>query len=352
MCTLRVFSEPRKSHLSLLTGLRVHVVRFAMTACVVEDGLDDASAPYVHLVYPEIRLSHQRLIHPNVFQEAVFEGMAWRYTNDKMFDLVPFHLLRLRTPMPDDHQLHLDASSHIYSFSGRIVSKSVTSLIEDYEYAFDGVLAIKLMRQGMNWSVKRCQYLRPDGMEMSDTEILDVWERRKTAASLEGTYLHWLCEAFLNSAIISQPFPADFRIFLDVFAELRRRKIEPLRTELAVYSRELDVAGQIDFLGKNEVDKNFTIVDWKRCRALKTDNNFQSMRTILGHLPSCNFSKFCLQLHLYKYILQTEYSMQITSLYVALLHPDYIGERLVEVPAGSTIASTLIEERKWCTLLS
>ena len=68
------------------------------------------------------------------------------------------------------------------------------------------------------------------------------------------------------------------------------------------------------------------------------------MSDAVGHIPDSNYWHYALQLNIYKYILNKNYNMLITSLYIIVLHPDNKNYLRIEMP---NLQSELIELFKY-----
>ena len=73
------------------------------------------------------------------------------------------------------------------------------------------------------------------------------------------------------------------------------------------------------------------------------ENDHAALKYPLTHLPDCSYYRYTLQVNLYRYILESEYSMSVGSMFLALCHPDLPAARLVEVPRVDDEVSALVE---------
>ncbi len=89
------------------------------------------------------------------------------------------------------------------------------------------------------------------------------------------------------------------------------------------------LAGQIDAVFLDE-DWRIALVDWKRSALLRTDSR-GSMRYPLDHLPDSNYWHYALQLNVYRMILESEYCLTVSRLFLAVVHPE-CAPRLIELP--------------------
>ena len=70
----------------------------------------------------------------------------------------------------------------------------------------------------------------------------------------------------------------------------------------------------------------------KRTKSIRFDNSFRSLKEPLQHLPDSNGWLYSLQLNTYRYMLESEYGMQVSGMYLAQVHPCLARGRLIEVP--------------------
>ena len=79
-------------------------------------------------------------------------------------------------------------------------------------------------------------------------------------------------------------------------------------------------------------DRNLVIVDWKRIRELRFDNPYGSLLYPLDHVSDSNYWTYALQLNMYRYVLETEYGLDVSRMLLAIVHPDMSSPRLADVP--------------------
>jgi len=120
----------------------------------------------------------------------------------------------------------------------------------------------------------------------------------------------------------------------------------PYRTEWKVYHSRFKLAGTVDAVFQKP-DGSFLLVDWKRSKKIKKDNPWQKCFAPLGHLPDCNFSKYSLQVNVYKFILESEYSLSISQMSVVGLHPENANGSYLcfEVPILEEEVGALLKQR-------
>ena len=76
------------------------------------------------------------------------------------------------------------------------------------------------------------------------------------------------------------------------------------------------------------------IYDWKRSKEIKCSNKFQkfSTKSYVSHLPDINFTHYSLQLNAYKYILEKNYDLKVSNMFIVCLHPDNKNENYLLFP--------------------
>ena len=253
----------------------------------------------------------------------------WR-ADDREF-LLSFHLpnaevksetLKVQNPFSSDGRVELDEESHTYMLDGIVVPLSVTSLIHRFARPFNPREAIASMR------VETRQGYAEKGMD-TDEEILLAWARTGEVQRKRGTLLHFQIEQYLNGCTIESPCSPEFEQFKQLLRDTTTDQT-PFRTELSIYSRSLNVAGQIDALFK-QADGTFVVWDWKRCKYLHYDGRSQ-MKEPFDHLPDVNYFHYALQLNVYRRILQEDYGIPVNSMFLGVLHPCRMRPLCVRVP--------------------
>jgi len=199
---------------------------------------------------------------------------------------------------------------------------------------------------------------------MTKKQIKDQWSQNGKDVSSQGTQLHFYIEQFMNlpsdernsshndlkEIFLSSPFVDPiiesvewnyFMNFIDMFPHFI-----PYRTEWTIYDTELKIAGSIDMVYKN-VDGSLMIYDWKRCKEITKNNTFNkyAITSCLDTVPDTNFWHYSLQLNIYKYILEKNYGVSVTHLYLVQLHPSCKNYQLIKVPDLSNTISLLVQDR-------
>jgi len=150
-------------------------------------------------------------------------------------------------------------------------------------------------------------------MNMSPAQLIAEWDK-----SMElGTKVHKEIEDFILTGKNPEEKKAIFGV--DWIKKIMTGRYE-FFPEVIVYSKELGLAGSIDFLLYDAENEEYKIVDWKTNKRLdKTSfNNKMGLHPATAHLPDCNFSHYSLQLSLYRFLLEKHYGLNVTG--TALAH--------------------------------
>ena len=124
--------------------------------------------------------------------------------------------------------------------------------------------------------------------------------------------------------------------------------IRPYRQEWPVYDLEINVAGTIDMICR-EADGTFAIYDWKRSKKVVNaygqpiTEAFAGKTDLRGlNLPDTSFYHYCLQQNLYRYMLQKNYGVKVSSLSLVVLCPDYPTYYVVKVPIMDDVIRQIV----------
>lgn len=120
------------------------------------------------------------------------------------------------------------------------------------------------------------------------------------------------------------------------------------RIEWQIFEEEIRLGGSVDMIYRDPENPNqFLIYDWKRSKEIKGENSYQSGRIpATAHLPDSNYWHFSLQLNIYKYILEKAYKMQISGMYILVLHPNQDKYIRILIPDLSKEVNEIVVYRK------
>ena len=219
-----------------------------------------------------------------------------------------------------DKRINFNEENHIYTIDGNKNAKSVTQLISEFFPKFDKNY----------WANNES---RKTGEKVED--ILKRWAELGDKARNEGTNLHNQIENFYNEKKYDNS--PELEKFMHFHEKFIKTNYEPFRTEWRVFDEEKLLAGTIDMVYKKSNTEVF-LFDWKRSKKIinsngevEKDNPFENCLNGLGHMSSTDYNKYCLQQNIYKYILEKNYGLIVSSMNLLILHPYYNTYHIVKV---------------------
>jgi len=232
-----------------------------------------------------------------------------------------------------------DEKSHKYVHpkdeTGNAEYISVTTLIERF-FPFD---------------LKR--YIERKALEEDRTEedVLIEYLMIRDEAADKGTFLHNQIENYLKG----QDFDSDskeFEMFTDFYnKEIKKRNLVFFDAEKMIYSNKYNVAGTIDCLFKKKEKNEYIMLDWKRSKKLMIDGRprifgYGYALSELNHLDNSSYYRYCLQQNIYKVIVEREFSINISSMKLVVLHENYSDYYVVNVPEMKKEANAILNSLK------
>ncbi len=239
-----------------------------------------------------------------------------------------------------DNDIEFFAKEHIYVYKKFIQLKAVSDIISMFFRKFDSIgwSRKKALENGIS---QRCQ--------------LEQWDCKGVESREVGTYLHEQIHKYLVRE--KTDFTYHFQYngeevhvdkMVDISTEyiyfkkfLNEENIIPFRTEWQIFDPVLRIAGTIDFLSRN--DNGFDLYDWKR------SDKIDKYATVWNHginglesVPDTRYYHYCLQLNMYKYILENNYNITINKMYLVVLHPTYNAYQKIEVPSMKNAINTIV----------
>ena len=251
--------------------------------------------------------------------------------------------LEIENAHPRDANILFEEKEHKYYLRGKQVGTSVTSLIHAFAPPFDAEkMADKI-------ASKKCSLQSRKKYEnMTKEMILDKWKADGESSSSLGTALHRDIELYFNG-VPNNNCSVEYSYFESFLKSGLLDNLTAYRTEWSVYDEDLDLAGQIDMLFYDSSADSFVIYDWKRSKEISFTNKFKDDKYLyepLGNLDNCNFSTYSLQLNIYRYILQKNYGITVSGMYLLILHPNYSEYYRIQVPVLEEEIGKMVDWRK------
>lgn len=217
-----------------------------------------------------------------------------------------------------DKHIVFQERGHTYYIKREKGYTSVTTLIHNAFEKFNADNIIDKMMNSPKWSESKY-------FGMTKKEIKDSWNKNGKEAAKMGTAMHEMFEFHYNNVhqekIEEYKDTTEYEYFTNFLQD--HQDMVPYRTEWNVYHEDYKIAGSIDMTFINE-DGTISIYDWKRCKKIEKNNNFNKKCLIDGlqHIDDTNYWHYTLQLNMYKHILETKYSVKVKDLHLVVIHPD------------------------------
>ena len=242
-----------------------------------------------------------------------------------------------------DRYIDFTPEEHVYTYDGRERLLPVSSLIAYFFEAFDALRMAEMQWQRYGVAVEAS---------------LDRWDRCRRMASEVGTFMHLQTERFFRDGSFETCFSfVDGEATETVSIEQERQhflhfvedhRIRPYRQEWPVFDLDLNIAGTIDLVCRED-DGSFTIYDWKRsgrvvdAAGVPLTEGFNGKTGFNGiHLPDTPFYHYCIQQNLYRYMLQRDYGISVGGMNLVVLCPDYPTYYKVEVPVMDEVVEQIV----------
>lgn len=217
-----------------------------------------------------------------------------------------------------DSRIKFYPEPHIYTIDNT-PAPSASTVIAKFFPEFDSIY----------WSNRKAPEL---GMSASEVEI--VWRNKGEKAAQDGTFLHEQIENFY----LKQEYQRteEFHLFEKFVNE--NSSIKPYRTEWRVFNEHHHIAGTIDLI--SECSDGYEMYDWKRSKKVVNSytgepiksNQWQSGVGQLSDIDDTSYNRYCLQQSLYKYILEKNYGLKVSKMFLIILYPEYKNYYKIEVP--------------------
>lgn len=309
---------------------------------------------------------------------------------------------------PRDARVRFEEAAHKYFLDGKPMPMSVSGFWGQFFSHFDseGTISSCIGKWRKNTKGKYYPFLealRAAGVpESRDAEIIKtLWELNGDGQSSLGTGLHRAIELDINEELFEEPpeepdlieasaseaplVPHLRGVFnlvpkavpwalgfilgtesgekpdLSVAPSRRSKEFEyylkwkadhpellPVRQEMNVFSEEYLLVGQLDALYYDTVAKMFKIVDWKRTKEMIKDPNGFTFR---GKHPfdtlwDTNFGHYSIQQGTYAALLRLNYGIDVGSMTLLQLHPNFDGYIEHDVPDLREQIGVALEMRK------
>lgn len=224
---------------------------------------------------------------------------------------------------------------------------SVTSLVNLFFEGFNADRVIECMMRSAKWGPTHKYY------GMTADAIKEMWSARGVEAAELGTRMHAAIECYYNCGemkhhadVLATPEFAQFQRFVQDATFSRLLAVDgdtytpdvwiPYRTEWTIYDESARIGGTVDMVYKNVRDGTFTLVDWKRCKEMHTTGK-SSAKGVMSYMRDCNFTRYALQIGIYRYILENVYGLIVRDAFVVQFHPALDNYQMHRVPSDTQL---------------
>jgi hypothetical protein len=246
--------------------------------------------------------------------------------------------LESKNPHPRDKRIFPVDEPHVYFLDRNCVNViSSTTFIHAFFPHFDVKGTAQKMLKSKTFQ-ETCH--RPSHRYHGCVTSQDIFQRWNRWRDL-GTDLHDNIECFING----ESFDLDpdnelaFQRFMEFYNDSVFWTWKHFRTEWAVFDEEIRLAGKIDYVGVDPETGHLIILDWKRVLSIG-DASFQKFQGlpaekgegVCSDFENCKFITYSLQLNVYKWILEKNYGVYVSKMYLVQLHPKLKTPVIIKVP--------------------
>lgn len=141
-------------------------------------------------------------------------------------------------------------------------------------------------------------------------EVLAEWDKKRDDACDFGNAVHLFAENRLTGRACPKPQTDRekdaFRLVSD-FCDKLLDEYDIVEAEKIVFTEEHGISGTIDLVIRHKKTKKISLLDWKTNKKIEKKNGYSKPAyPPIEHLNDANFTKYSLQLNLYKNIMESE----------------------------------------------
>ena len=227
-------------------------------------------------------------------------------------------------------------ANHAYTLENGDKCISVTTLVHDAFPVFDADKVIDGIEARKT----------PKYAGRSRAEIKQMWKANGKRAAAAGTRLHKYIEnIYLGVEGIEQRSDDEaqqFHKFMSAYGDL-----VPYQVEWVVCDPEHRIAGTVDMVFRDK-EGLYHIYDWKRSAKIVRNrfNEDYCLVPDLDYIPNTNYWHYCLQLNIYKRIIEHNEDIKIASMKLVQFHPDIPNYRVLDVEPMSDEVEALFKRRR------
>lgn len=260
--------------------------------------------------------------------------------------------LECKNPHSRDLRIVSLEDPHIYFIDGNCENIiSSTGFVHAFFPSFDSTYTAKTIITGKTFQKTGHRKSHKYYGCKTYQDVLKRWNKWRDL----GTALHDNIECFINGEQfeISEENKNPFEKFMRIYNDKKFWSWDHLRTEWAIFDEDIRLAGKIDYMGIDPETGYLVMMDWKRVGAI-SDSCFKRWsgsgpdmgKDACCDLESCKYITYSLQLNTYKWILEKNYNVYVTKMYLLQVHPKVKDPILYKVPNMQSHVIKMAARRK------
>jgi hypothetical protein len=244
--------------------------------------------------------------------------------------------------------LSFDEPSHTYTVAGVDAEfVSVTGVIKTQFKPFEVNIIAAAMAKSANLH-KKPDYAAIAAVESLAQRKILIKEQWKAAAE-KGTAMHaWAEQRILRNPTtqedVDESLPIEYQFLAIYLNSMIEAGIVLYIPEVRMYDILTMVAGMADLITMNP-DGTFNLVDFKRSRLITSKGNGWGTTRHTKKMKDCNLMHYYVQLNLYKWLLEKNYHITISSMLILNCHPNNSGYMIHKVPDMQGVANGIMMDR-------
>lgn len=234
---------------------------------------------------------------------------------------------------PDGSCILFNEAEHKYTVNGKQFISATTVLGQFFpKFEADKIAYFVAKREGR-----------------TKEDVLQEWEDKKNDACDFGNAVHLYAERKLMGGAIPRPKNEREKNAFQLVEKYIKGLLKDyvvIEAEKIVFSKRHGVSGTIDLVLQHKKSKNICLLDWKTNKKIQKKNSYSKPAfPPIEELNDSNFTKYMLQLNLYKYILETEGYIDGEVDNMILLHIRPSSTKAYEVPDAQEEIKTILKYR-------
>lgn len=178
-----------------------------------------------------------------------------------------------------------------------------------------------------------------------EKNVEDEDEALLSESSKHGVKMHRDIDAYIKHRLEPEVLYCEFnmfKLFMESMASKHPELVE-ISSEVGVYSPEHRIGGRVDCIIHNT--HSCVIIDWKRCSDQVINNEYQPnyVRPPLGEYTNCKYSRWCVQLNMYRQLVEQTLGLKVLGLIVVVMYANNGTYKTLDIPFKHIEMNKLVE---------